>query len=166
MSGIPITDPVELAWCEFARRREEKAWPGPIRPGEQGLSIASFKAGAEWERGVCAELVRAADCGCGGGHGPDRDDDDVFVNEAAGWHAGWCPIAISAKIEARGATDGRAVASRRVAAKLSALLDSEEPPEGLVDALAVWTEEGWDRKARREEMEAAWRWFREQAVEP
>lgn len=75
--GIPITDPVELAWCEFARERADKGIP-VAGCSEQPVSIASFKAGAEWERGkhlslsalekslkeeersACAELVRAA----------------------------------------------------------------------------------------------------------
>lgn len=98
-NGIPITDPAELAWCEFARERERFM---PVKMGEQGISIASFKAGAEWERTACAELVRAAGCGCGGGLGPDRGDDDVYLNETDGWHAPWCPIAIVAAILARG----------------------------------------------------------------
>jgi hypothetical protein len=61
-TGIPITDPEELAWCDFAQR-QEKTWRA-IELTEQGLSIASFRAGAGWERAACLEIVRAAGCAC------------------------------------------------------------------------------------------------------
>lgn len=100
--GIPITDPAELAWCEFARKREERAWP--IESRDQGLSIASFKAGAEWQLAGCAELARAAGCVC---HELVRGGRAVFrgsghYESAVQVHDPRCPAAILAAIEARG----------------------------------------------------------------
>jgi len=106
--GIPITDPVKLAWCAFARDHEEK-WRR-ISPGEQGLSIASFEAGAAWERGEAAELVRQAGCTC---HPPDFEEGGVGAFNPVGgpdglgiWtileHGPRCPRALAAAIEARG----------------------------------------------------------------
>ena len=51
MSVTPITDPVELAWCDWADRHPAMR--------EQGESIASFKAGAEWQRAACADEIAA-----------------------------------------------------------------------------------------------------------
>lgn len=99
--GIPITDPVELAWCEFARKRADLGIP-VAGCGEQSVSIASFKAGAEWKRAACADLVRAAGCRCGGGPGPERDEDDVFLGESDRWHAAWCPLSLAVVIKDQG----------------------------------------------------------------
>ena len=102
-NGIPITDPVELAWCAFARDHEEK-W-GKITGGEHGLSVASFKAGAEWERAACAEVARAAGCICymvAGVPKVYRKGDDGLFRFYIVDHASFCPTAILAAIEARG----------------------------------------------------------------
>ncbi len=98
--GIPITDPVELAWCEFARKRAEMGIP--VKSREQAVSIASFKSGAEWERVARAELVRAAGCLCGELNGSlecmaDWDDNGHLEN-----HDPRCPVALAMAIEARG----------------------------------------------------------------
>ena len=99
--GIPITDPEELAWCAFARNHEEK-WRA-IPCAEQGLSIASFKAGAAWERAACAEL-RQAGCIC---HELIHGGQAVFrasghYRSAVQEHDPRCPHALAAAIEARG----------------------------------------------------------------
>jgi hypothetical protein len=97
---------VELAWCAFARERD--AMRVPVEMREQGVSVASFKAGAEWERGkhlsiaalekalkheertACADLVRAAGC---------RQDP---CEPDGSWHSPNCPIALAERIEAWG----------------------------------------------------------------
>jgi hypothetical protein len=106
--GIPITDPVELAWCEFARARAKMGFA--VELGEQEVSIASFKAGAEWERAACAELVRAAGCLCKQrfvAHEYQREwrppYDFTFEGDRdSGVHDRRCPVAILAAIEVRG----------------------------------------------------------------
>jgi hypothetical protein len=120
--GIPITDPVELAWCEFARHRADQGIP-VHGCGEQSVSIFSFKAGAEWERAACVEVARAAGCACyqlGTGLPEetgavfdytgcrDENGDDLLTADGDRiWprvirHSPRCPAAILAAIEARG----------------------------------------------------------------
>jgi hypothetical protein len=104
--GIPITDPVELAWCAFARKREEK-WR-PIEDREQGVSIASFEAGAAWERAACAELARAAGCLCVQLHAFLQESTGIRLSQVSqidsvvDVHDPRCPAAILAAIEGRG----------------------------------------------------------------
>ncbi|HEY3491998.1 MAG TPA: hypothetical protein VGK43_03540 [Solirubrobacterales bacterium] len=49
------------------------------------------------------------------------------------------------------------------AAKLLALLDSEEPPDGFVDQLYDWRD-GWSAGGSREAARNPWRWLREQVA--
>lgn len=55
--GIPITDPVELAWCAFAREHEKMGLPI-----FQSASIVSYKAGAEWASARIREELLALVC--------------------------------------------------------------------------------------------------------
>jgi hypothetical protein len=114
-AGIPITDPVELAWCAFASEYNDIGLP--VKPQEQGVSIASFKAGVEWERAACAELVRAAGCICrllmsvqdfkgAAGFNACGGSDRLGAWEISA-HDPRCSHTLAAAIEARGAAEGR-----------------------------------------------------------
>lgn len=58
--GEKITDPTLLAWCDFARKCDERGFP--IAIGDQWLSTSSFTAGAAYgrqeERGQFLKLAK------------------------------------------------------------------------------------------------------------